>query len=288
MKKVISALLLSTAISLNLPAFAADPSLHEVYQAANSGHMAEAQRMIKEVLQSHPNSGKAHYVEAELLAKQGNLAQAANELATAEKLSPGLSFATPESVGSLKGALSSHVSKTSSVTSVQHQYAPQVVEATRPMTNFPWGLLAAGLGLVAFIVWASKWITRRNAVSELGTSQPSYGGYRPAYPTGPFSPPSPSYGPSAIPSGTGSGLGSQVLGGLATGAAVGAGVVAGEALMHHFMDDKKATPSSNQTFSGFDNSIPELPSTPLNDMGGNDFGITDGGSWDDGTSDDWT
>ncbi len=35
MKKVISALLLATAINFNLPAFAADPSLHEVYQAAN-------------------------------------------------------------------------------------------------------------------------------------------------------------------------------------------------------------------------------------------------------------
>ena len=288
MKKIISALLLTTAISFNLPALAADPSLHEVYQAANSGHMAEAQRMMKEVLQSHPNSGKAHYVQAELSAKEGNLAQAANELATAEKLSPGLSFATPESVRSLKSALSSHVSKTSSLSSAQHEYAPQVVEATRPLTNFPWGLFAAGLGLVAFIFWASKRMTRRNAVSGLGSSQPSYGGYRPAYPTGQYSPSSSSYGPTATPSGTGSGLGAQVLGGLATGAAVGAGVIAGEALMHHFMDDKKSTPSGNQAFSGFDNSIPELPPTPLNDMGGNDFGISDGGSWDDGTSDDWT
>ena len=251
MKKVISALVLTTAISVNLPAFAADPSLHDVYQAANSGHMGEAQRMMREVLQNHPNSGKAHYVEAELLAKEGSLAQAANELATAEKLSPGLPFATAESVRSLKSALSSHIAKTPISSSVQRQYAPQVVEATRPLTNFPWGLFAAGLGLVAFIVWASRWMTRRNAVSELGSSQPSYGGYRPAYPTGPYSPSSSSYGPTVTPSATGSGLGSQVLGGLATGAAVGAGVVAGEALMHHFMDDKKATPSSNQSFSGF-------------------------------------
>lgn len=58
--------------------------------------MGEAQRMMREVLQNHPNSGKAHYVEAELLAKEGSLAQAANELATAEKLSPGLPFATAE------------------------------------------------------------------------------------------------------------------------------------------------------------------------------------------------
>jgi hypothetical protein len=285
MKKVIGALLLTTAISFNLPAFAAEPSLHEVYQAANSGHIAEAQGMMKEVLQSHPNSGKAHYVEAELLVKQGKLAQAGNELATAEKLSPGLSFATPDSVSNLKSALSLHVAHTPTSLSVQQHYAPQPVEPAKPQSNFPWRLLAVGLGLVAFIVWASRWMTRRNAVSEFSPSQAGYGGYRSAYPN---SPSSPGYGPTNVPSGTGSGLGSQILGGLATGAAVGAGMVAGESLMHHFMDDKKAIPSSNQAFSGFDNSIPDLPSTPLNDMGGNDFGISDGGSWDDGPSDDWT
>ena len=288
MKKVVSALLLCSIISFNLPAFAADPSLHEVYQAANSGHMAEAQRMMKEVLQSHPNSGKAHYVEAELLAKQGNFTQAANELASAEKLSPGLTFATPESVSSLKKALSHPVANASATSSVQQQYAPQAGDPTSPLAHFPWGLFAIGIALVAFIVWASRWMTRRNPVSELSASQPGYGGYHPAYPNGQNSPSSPSNGPSLTPSGTGSSLGSQVLGGLATGAAVGAGVVAGEALMHHFMDDKKTPPSSNQTFSEFNNSIPDLPATPLNEMGSDDFGISDGGSWDDdGASDEW-
>src|SRR5262252_7779712 len=77
-------------------AFAQEPTLHEVYQAAQSGNMSEAQRMMKEVLRAHPDSAKAHYVEAELLAKQGQLAAAATELNTAERLEPGLSFAKPE------------------------------------------------------------------------------------------------------------------------------------------------------------------------------------------------
>lgn len=81
----------------------------------------------------------------------------------------------------------------------------------------------------------------------------------------------------------GPGLGSQLMGGLATGAAVGAGVVAVEALMHHFMDGNKSAPTSDHAFSSFGN-IPDLPSTPLNDMGGNDFGIADSSSWDDGGS----
>ncbi len=74
-----------------------------------------------------------------------------------------------------------------------------------------------------------------------------------------------------------------MLGGLATGAAVGAGVVAGEALLHHFLDGRKAVPSNEQAFPSFE-TIPSLPSTAPNDMGGNDFGVADNSSWDDNSS----
>jgi hypothetical protein len=61
-------------LTFNVTAFAADEvSMHEVYQAAESGKLNEAQAMIAEVLRAHPDSARAHYVEAELLAKQGKL-----------------------------------------------------------------------------------------------------------------------------------------------------------------------------------------------------------------------
>jgi Flp pilus assembly protein TadD len=53
--------------------------------------------MMQQVLVAHPNSAKAHFVQAELSARQGNLARAQEELTTAEKLAPGLPFAKPES-----------------------------------------------------------------------------------------------------------------------------------------------------------------------------------------------
>lgn len=53
--------------------------------------------------------------------------------------------------------------------------------------------------------------------------------------------------------------------------------------MHRFMDGQKAEPHSDQHFSSFD-SIPSLPTTPRDDMGGNDFGISDSTSWDDSGS----
>ncbi len=279
MKKTVATLILLASVGFSLPGFAAEPALHEVYQAANGGRMDEAQRMMKEVLQAHPNSGKAHYVEAELLAKQGKLKEAGNELAAAEKLSPGLPFATPQSVSSLKENIARPAA--TPVTAVPVQHPPFAAQPAHEGSGMPWGMLLIGLGLIAFIVWASKLMSRRNAPGGAGPSQPGFAGYRPAYPSGPSGDSPQGYGASGAAPGAAPGLGSKVLGGLATGAAVGAGVVAGEALLHHFLDGNKTVPGSDRAFSNFD-SIPDLPSTPVNDMGGNDFGISDNSSWDDG------
>jgi hypothetical protein len=58
------------------------PTVHQVYQAAESGRLDDAHRMIGQVLQAHPESAKAHFVDAEILAKQGALSNAKNELDT--------------------------------------------------------------------------------------------------------------------------------------------------------------------------------------------------------------
>jgi hypothetical protein len=274
MKKTLVTLILLASVGISLPTFAAEPSLHEVYQAADAGRLEDAQRMMKEVLQAHPVSGKAHYVEAELLAKQGQLRHAANELATAEKLAPGLPFANAQSVATLKETINHHTAST--VVPVQHASVVQPIHES----SLPWGILFIGLGVIAFIVLATKFMASRTAQSGQNPMQPGMGGYRPAYPSSPYGGTPQAYGaPGAVPPAA-SGLGSQVLGGLATGAALGAGVVAGEALMHRVMDGHKTEPSSDQHFSSFD-SIPSLPSTPLNNMGGDDFGISDSSSWDD-------
>lgn len=281
MKKILVTLMLIASVGAGMPAFAAEPSLHEVYQAANNGKLDDAQRMMKEVLQAHPNSGKAHYVEAELLARQGQLKQAANEMAAAEKLAPGLPFASAQSVADLRQSVT-HASS-SAPAPRQVQQVSSEIQPAREASGMPWGMLFIGLGLIAFIIWASKFMARQNRPGNVTPSQPEFGGYRPAYPSAPYGGAPQAYGNPAAPPAAGPGFGSQMLGGLATGAAVGAGVVAGEALMHHFMDGHKAAPADNQNFAGID-SIPNLPSTPLDDMGGNDFGIADSSSWDDGAA----
>src|SRR5476649_134942 len=95
-KSLIRATLLATAVAMAAPVFAAgaDPTMHEVYLAAEAGKFTEAQAMMDQVLRDHPNSGKAHFVEAELLAKQGKIAAAEAELNKSPGLSSPVRFGT--------------------------------------------------------------------------------------------------------------------------------------------------------------------------------------------------
>ena len=212
--------------------------------------------MMRQVLKDHPNSGKAHFVEAELLAKQGDFAKAREELANAERLAPGLPFAKPQAVENLKSLLrGGHAAPAT----------PVSAGADTGAATIPWGLILGGLGLAAFVTWAVRLMARRTAPI------PAPAGGVPAG----YGPPPAGYGAPA-PAETGNGLGSRIMGGLAAGAAVGAGVVAGEAIARHFLHDDE-TPARR---AGAD----LAPSTDsvFNDLGGGDFGIADGNSWDDG------
>ena len=221
-----------------------DPSMHQVYSAVQAGHLNEAQSMMNQVLRDHPNSAKAHYVEAEILARAGRNGQASSELTRAEQLAPGLPFVKAESVQLLKNSIAGSAGRTPA----KH--------------GFPWGWLLLGLASIAVITLIMRAMSRRNAVAPYrgGPQQPgvqSMYGNQPYGPTGPVA---------------GGGMGSGILGGLATGAAMGAGMVAGEELVRHFTDGG----------SGTANAAPMDNFNAPADLGGSDFGINDGSSWDDG------
>lgn len=268
-------IILALTIAFTAPIMAAeDASMHEVYLAAEAGKFNEAQAMMDKVLQSHPDSAKAHFVEAELLAKQGRLSGAADELNTAERLKPGLPFAKPQALQKLKAQIASTYSTEQQ--STRQSYPPANNNGT------PWGMIFLMIGLIAFIYFAAKWMTRRNppAVSP-GRYQAGANGAPQQFgnPQSYGSPAAPMMGPAA------GGMGSGILGGLATGAALGAGMVAGEALMHHFTDGDHGSHSNSLFNEANANTAPEN----FNDMGGSDFGVVDNSSWDDNSSgdDDW-
>jgi hypothetical protein len=242
--------------------YAAEPTLSEVYQTAQAGHLQEAEAMMTQVLNAHPDSAKAHFVKAEILAKEGRIAEARTEFYTAQRIQPSLLFAKPVAVDMLKRKLA-----------ITDQVSNETVAPKSGIssTSLIWGALI----VIAFIVWM---IIRSR-------SRPAYPNMSNAYGANPAMP---NAGPGYYPpqAGAGGGLGSGIVGGLATGAAVGAGIVAGEVLMHRMLDDDHPNngnyvPDSNQHQS--DNF----------DMGGNDFGVTDNNSWDDSSSgsndsSDWT
>ena len=300
------AALFAAATLATAPVMAAEPSLHQVYQAAEAGKLGEAQTMMHEVLQAHPNSGKAHYVEAELLAKQGKNQQAETELATAERLAPGLPFAKPQAVQELKsrigGVGSTSTTNATSVRTRSELPAAAPLQSPGRESGFPWGMVLMGGALVAFIAWAARFMNRRNPPPAPAYAAPApvpagYGGngfganggngYGPS--SQPYGAP---YGQPAVqPYGMGQpaqgpGLGSRVMGGLATGAALGAGMVAGEALMHHFTDGKgESAHNTGLDQLGQVDLSPSLADSSY-DMGGNDFGVSDDSSWDDSSSSD--
>jgi hypothetical protein len=238
------------------PAFAdGDPTVDQIYTAAAGGHLDQAQQMITKVLADHPTSAKAHYVQAELYAREGKPALARSELAAAEQLKPGLPFESPRSVHELKAQLG-----------LESGVNPAVIRSVPAAPRFPWGTLlifAAAIGILWMV------FRRRNATYvQYPAAGPGMGGTPGSYGPG-------GYGPAPM----GGGIGSTIGSGLASGLAVGAGVVAGEELAHHFLDGGNRgggiIPPAEAGESGFANG----------DMGGSDFGMSDPGSgWDDGGS----
>jgi hypothetical protein len=240
------------AVAITSPAFAgADPTVDQIYAAAQSGHLDQAQQMISQVLADHPDSGRAHYVQAELYAREGKTSLARAELGTAEQLKPGLPFESARSVQELKAQLGLRAG------------SPTVLRSAPAAVRFPWGtvlILAAVVGILLMV------FRRRNTYAQYPVAGPGMGGAPGTYGPG-------GYGPGPM---GGGGIGSGIAGGLASGLAVGAGVVAGEELAHHFLDGGHGggiIPPAEAGESGSSNS----------DMGGSDFGMSDPGSgWDDG------
>ena len=249
-----SVLLAFLALGGTAAAYAdADATPHQIYEAAQAGHMAEAQQMIDQVLRDHPQNAKAHFIAAELDARIGDLAAARQQLATARQLDPSGSFTSAPALSALQRQLAG--------LRAAPVPGPQSFAVGGQHSAVPWTLIFI-IGLGAFVLWS---IFRSRAQRQLGSGygpgvlppgnpgmQTGYGAGYPPYP----------------PQGGGSGL----MGNLASGLAIGAGLAAGEELVHHVMDGREGERLGAPAA--------DLRDEPQNqDMGGNDFGSPDGSSW---------
>ena len=271
-----------------------EPTLNQVYEAANAGKLEQAQVMMQQVLVAHPDSGKAHFVQAELSARQGKMSRARDELALADKLAPGLPFAKSSAVQNLRAQLTAKgstesVNKAASLATSARSTAPAA--PVMAASSFPWGLaLALGGGAMALVIF----LTRKKAQAPVqaqsyappayaqgsGLSGPQTFG---AASTGAGPGASPAYGQPAYGQAAGSGLGGRVMGGLATGLAVGAGVMAAQAIGKNLMGNNE-NPAHPPAAAGNGTESHE-PFAGNSDLGGQNFGVSDAGSWDDAGTD---
>jgi len=246
----------------------AEATLPEVYKAVQSGQLAKADAMMKEVLQNHPNSAKAHYVASELYLKEGKVELARNHFIKAQNLAPGLPFAQPESVQKLQVQLASG--------------AGSSVASSSPSSIFSNPLF---WGLIAILVIGVIIVMKRRKAQALQVYNAPNAGYPgapgtpggPGYPGGPGAPGGPGYPGAPAAGGM---MGGGLMGSLATGAALGAGMYAGQALAGSLMGGRDGGHSGA-------NANPNM-----NQVGGPasldpNFGVRDASSWDDGGASSW-
>jgi hypothetical protein len=290
-------LVVAALLSFGLAMAQSEPTLKQVYAEAQAGRLDQAQVMMQQVLVAHPGSAKAHFVQAELAARQGKISHAREALATAEKLAPGLPFAKPEAVQALRTQLAAKNSAPANnapssralVTAAPAAYSSPAA----PSSSFPWGLaLALGGGAIALVIFLKRKKSTPDFMPPAAYPNPGAmpgglngqqgfgmnnnmggGAMAPGYGQ-------PGYGQQAgYGQAPGMGLGGKVMGGLATGLAVGAGVMAAQAIGKSLMGNETAP--AHQPDSLANNNGAE-PVASNNDLGGQNFGVNDTGSWDDG------
>ena len=274
-------LALAFLLSFGFALAQSEPSINQIYSTAQAGKLDEAQVMVQQVLVTHPKSPKAHFVQSELYARQGNFSRAREALAQAESLAPGLPFAKPEAVQALRAELAPRSAPPTSHRAVVQERAP-----AEPASSFAWGLpllLAGGVIFLGYLMFRRRppaayaqepVYAPQNGLAGPqtfgmggGTMQPAYG--------------QPGYGQPGYGQAPGTGLGGRIMGGVATGLAVGAGVMAAEAIGRNLMGHNNNPAGASLDDGNYRNE----PAFDRNaDMGGANFGLNDSSSWDDGGS----
>ena len=276
--KTLRWLLAVALLSAGLAMAQQEPSMNDIYNVARQGNLSQAQSMVQQVLVAHPNSYKAHFVEAELYARQGDLGRAREALSAAQRIAPGLPAIKPEAVQALRNQLNGPVPA---------PMAQNIVRAPAPVVANPASgnwllpvLLAGGVIVIAFFAF------RPRNPQNYADNGAIYNGQQPMGPNG-GSVVQPTYGPSPYGpqpgygqqpmygQAPGSGLGGRIMGGVATGLAVGAGVVAAEAIGRNLMGEHESSGVVDRNYTNYQT----VDTNP--DMGGQNFGISDT-SWDDG------
>jgi hypothetical protein len=275
-----SKLLLAALVLCSTLAFAL-PTTQDVEGAVNSGDYARAEQMMQEVVAARPQSARAHYVYAEILAHQAKFDEAARQANEAQRLDPALGFTDPQRFRNFEqllqreqrgGAVAPRAVERTGLAP-----APAVGHAGGGVPGWVW---VAGLALAIFVVWR---VVSRRALAQ-AMPAPAYGGGYGA---------APGYGPPGAGYGAGPGVspgGSALRTGLAA-----AGGLAGGMLLEKYLEGQRGDAAAGAPQGWVDDgsaqAAQDLEQRPVdfgqgNDWGGdlgpsNDFSPSgdDGGGW---------
>jgi hypothetical protein len=228
-KRFIAAL----ALAIGSAAAWALPTTQEVETAVQQGHDAQAETMMSEVVAAKPDSAKAHYVYAEVLAHNGSFAKARQEATRARQLDPAIKFTSSEKFSAFEQLLQREQIPQARNDSTSASSAPILVQPTPASPGIPGWVWVAGLAVIGFVLWRGLSRSRAAALGGLAGGPQSVGpagglpwgaGASAGMPAAGM----PAYG-SGIPSAPGSGM-------LGTGLAVAGGVAGGmllDEMLHH-------------------------------------------------------
>lgn len=290
-------LLLVCSLTLFSALAIALPSPKDIDAAVSAGRLAQAESMLREVIQEKPQSAKAHYELGQVLARQEHYADAQSALKKAKELDPALKFAaSPEKFNETFDKVSRLTQGPNTATvesglspaakppaaSATAAVVPSPSEPSIPLSYVLIGV--AGLVILALVLRRSKanpalaataFSAAPGAAMQGGTATAPRGFGAQFTPNAPMN--GPGYAPGSQPmgGGMGSGIGGAVIGGLA-------GVAAGYALSKALEGDHHNNNSSNANPAGNNNSYVPIDSPAQPDLGGFDAG-SDGG-WDDSSS----
>lgn len=203
------------------------PSVDAVRTEVAQGHDARAEEMIREVLAARPDSARARYVHAEILAHLGRFAQAAEEATQARRLDPALSFTQPDTFKAFEAMLAREQAPAAGLRAAATALQMAPAGSSGGVPGWVWG---GGLALLAVLALSRLTSARQPAPTSGPMGAPAGWAAAPAAPgIGGMAAP---YGmaPTAPAAGAGSGL----LGaGLAAAGGVAAGMLAERLMKGH-------------------------------------------------------
>jgi hypothetical protein len=296
MEKRVKKLLLTGLLVLAVSgsAFAADGP-KEVEAAIQQGNFTLAEQDLRQAIVEHPQSAKAHYMLAQVLAHEGNIGDAQKEANQAKAIDPKISFTSPAKFERFQSELNQALAPSTgarrpAASMREAPYAageqPTAVQPRSSGSIWPW--VIGGVIVVLLFGWFRR--RQQGVMNNQGFGNQGYGAPGPQNPygNGPYPPPGYQQGPQG-----GSGIGSSILGGLAGGVLGAAAVNAYENHERREEEQRGDYQSGNDNFAPSnpqDQAYDQLRNQPI-DTGNNDDSWDDnsgGGSFDDGGDDSWS